>query len=128
MALTEAARCLSQPFSSESVWKLRGCRLHAVAVLRPGSRLICMNPVPRFTIAGKGQDLSKIEAGKMELCVERFEVRLMIGAVVGIVQPPVKKNGNQLEVKRVVPLSSCEDWTFFKKCSGKEAAASSCEP
>ena len=102
--------------------------MHAVAVLRPGSRLICMNPVPRFTIPGKGQDLSKIEAGKMELCVERFEVRLMIEEVVGVVQPPVKKSGNLLEVKRVVPLSSCEDWTFFKKCSGMDAAASSCEP
>jgi hypothetical protein len=75
-------------------------------------------------IPGKDQDFSKIEAGKMELWVERFEVRLMIEEVVGVVQPPVKKNGNQLEVKRVVPLYSGEDWTFFKKCSGMEAAAS----
>jgi PAS domain S-box-containing protein len=43
-------------------------------------------------------DLSKIEAGKMQLYQERFAVRPMIDDVINTVQPLVEKNGNQLEV------------------------------
>ncbi len=43
-------------------------------------------------------DLSKIEAGRMQLFLERFMVRLMLNDVVSTVQPLVKKNGNRLEV------------------------------
>jgi signal transduction histidine kinase/DNA-binding response OmpR family regulator len=43
-------------------------------------------------------DLSKIEAGKMELFVETFSVPAMVRDVVATIQPLVQKNGNILEV------------------------------
>ena len=43
-------------------------------------------------------DLSKIEAGKMELFVETFDVSTMVADVVTTITPLVEKNGNQLEV------------------------------
>ncbi|MGI8741782.1 MAG: PAS domain S-box protein [Bryobacteraceae bacterium] len=44
-------------------------------------------------------DISKIEAGKMELFVEDFEVSTMVEEVVSTVAPLVAKNGNVLEVR-----------------------------
>jgi GAF domain-containing protein len=44
-------------------------------------------------------DLSKIEAGRMDLYVETFEVGQLIHDVEAIVQPLVEKNGNELVVK-----------------------------
>ena len=41
-------------------------------------------------------DLSKIEAGKMELYLETFDVAKMIDEVVETIQPLVEKNGNTL--------------------------------
>jgi signal transduction histidine kinase/HAMP domain-containing protein len=43
-------------------------------------------------------DLSKIEAGKMELYLETFEVSHLIEDVVSTVQPLVERNANTLEV------------------------------
>jgi signal transduction histidine kinase len=43
-------------------------------------------------------DLSKIEAGKMTLFVEEFEVDAMVRDVVSTIQPLVEKNRNALEV------------------------------
>jgi signal transduction histidine kinase/CheY-like chemotaxis protein len=43
-------------------------------------------------------DLSKIEAGKMTVYLERFEVARMLDDVVATVQPLVGKRGNRLEV------------------------------
>jgi signal transduction histidine kinase len=43
-------------------------------------------------------DLSKIEAGKMTLSVDKFAVAPLIQQVVGTVHPLVQKNGNTLEV------------------------------
>ena len=43
-------------------------------------------------------DLSKIEAGKMELYLETFEVEQMVRDVAATVQPLVQKNENQLEL------------------------------
>jgi signal transduction histidine kinase len=43
-------------------------------------------------------DLSKIEAGKMELFLETFEVVHLIQGVVSTVQPLVEKNANNLKV------------------------------
>ena len=45
-------------------------------------------------------DLSKIEAGKMSLFVEEFDVGKLIDEVVGTVGPLVAKNGNQLVVEK----------------------------
>lgn len=43
-------------------------------------------------------DLSKIEAGKMELYLESFQVPVALQEVVFTVQPLLQKNGNQLQV------------------------------
>jgi signal transduction histidine kinase/CheY-like chemotaxis protein/ligand-binding sensor domain-containing protein/protocatechuate 3,4-dioxygenase beta subunit len=43
-------------------------------------------------------DLSKVEAGKMTLYLEEFQVSQMIQEVVATVQPLLTKNGNRLEV------------------------------
>ena len=44
-------------------------------------------------------DLSKIEAGKMELFLETFDVDSMLKEVSSTVQPAIAKNGNRLVVK-----------------------------
>jgi signal transduction histidine kinase len=44
-------------------------------------------------------DLSKIEAGKMELHIEAFEVRQIINEVLNTMRDMVEKNGNQLHVE-----------------------------
>jgi PAS domain S-box-containing protein len=43
-------------------------------------------------------DLSKVEAGKMTLYIEEFDVGQMIQEVVSTIQPLMTKNGNRLEV------------------------------
>ena len=43
-------------------------------------------------------DLSKIEAGKMELFVELFEVSRVVNDVMTTIEPLVEKNGNTLQV------------------------------
>jgi signal transduction histidine kinase/CheY-like chemotaxis protein len=43
-------------------------------------------------------DLSKIEAGKMELYLETFEVRSLIADVSAVIAPLVARKGNRLEV------------------------------
>ncbi len=48
-------------------------------------------------------DLSKIEAGKMELFMEIVDVSTMVNEVTNTILPLVEKNGNRLEVK-------CPDW------------------
>jgi signal transduction histidine kinase/DNA-binding response OmpR family regulator len=42
-------------------------------------------------------DLSKVEAGKMELYLETFELKPLIESVVSTVEPLVRKNGNRLD-------------------------------
>ena len=44
-------------------------------------------------------DLSKVEAGKMEVYVENFNIPNVINDVVSTVQPLIEKNENQIEVK-----------------------------
>ena len=44
-------------------------------------------------------DLSKIEAGKMELYLERFDVGELIGEVAATLRPLVEKNANTLRLK-----------------------------
>jgi PAS domain S-box-containing protein len=51
-------------------------------------------------------DLSKIEAGKMDLFLETFDVATMIADVAGTVQPLVQKNANRLEVRCADSLGS----------------------
>lgn len=49
-------------------------------------------------------DISKIEAGKMILYPETFDVSLLITEVVNTIQPLIKKNGNSLQIKFSNPL------------------------
>jgi signal transduction histidine kinase/DNA-binding response OmpR family regulator/uncharacterized protein YigA (DUF484 family) len=42
-------------------------------------------------------DLSKIEAGKTDLYLERFEIRELVAEVAATVRPLVERNGNRLE-------------------------------
>jgi signal transduction histidine kinase len=44
-------------------------------------------------------DLSKIEAGKMELHIEPFDVKVMLDELAGTMEPVVRKNGNRLRVQ-----------------------------
>ncbi|MGD8560522.1 MAG: histidine kinase dimerization/phospho-acceptor domain-containing protein, partial [Gammaproteobacteria bacterium] len=51
-------------------------------------------------------DLSKIEAGKMELHLEIFDLDRVLNDVLGTIQPLVDKNNNQLSVQRHDRLGS----------------------
>jgi signal transduction histidine kinase/DNA-binding response OmpR family regulator len=51
-------------------------------------------------------DLSKIESGKMEIYLERFDVAELVRGVEGTIQPLVRKNGNTLEVSGLEGLGS----------------------
>jgi signal transduction histidine kinase/CheY-like chemotaxis protein len=44
-------------------------------------------------------DLSKIEAGKMDMYLETFDVAQLVDSVAGTVRPLVEKNGNTLELR-----------------------------
>ena len=43
-------------------------------------------------------DIAKIEAGKMEVHAERFDVAAMLGDVAATIAPVVEKNGNRFEI------------------------------
>jgi signal transduction histidine kinase len=51
-------------------------------------------------------DLSKIEAGKMAVLVERFEVAPLLGQVQAVVQPLIARNGNTLVVEGAPDLGA----------------------
>ncbi len=51
-------------------------------------------------------DLSKIEAGKMTLCTEEFDVAKLVIEVVSAVQPLITKNANKLELECPPDLGS----------------------
>jgi GAF domain-containing protein/CheY-like chemotaxis protein/anti-sigma regulatory factor (Ser/Thr protein kinase) len=44
-------------------------------------------------------DLSKIEAGKMELYLEEFEVARLVQDIAAVIRPLAEKNGNRLQVE-----------------------------
>ena len=51
-------------------------------------------------------DLSKIEAGKMDVYLERFDVRELVEGVVGTIQPLIRKNANALQVGDLAGLGA----------------------
>ena len=51
-------------------------------------------------------DLSKIEAGKMELFLESFDVAEMIDEVASTIRPMVEKNANTLHIERAADLGA----------------------
>jgi two-component system, sensor histidine kinase and response regulator len=44
-------------------------------------------------------DLSKIEAGKMELDLDTFDVRSVVDELIGTIEPVIRKNGNAFAVR-----------------------------
>jgi signal transduction histidine kinase/CheY-like chemotaxis protein len=61
-------------------------------------------------------DLSKIEAGKVEVYVETFEIGSLIEGVVSTIDTLIKKNGNRLEVEVDPSLGSmCSDVTKVRQ-------------
>jgi signal transduction histidine kinase/DNA-binding response OmpR family regulator len=62
-------------------------------------------------------DLSKIEAGKMEVFIERVDIRPLVNEVMSIVQPLAEKNGNALELRCPDDIGGfCSDETKVKQC------------
>ena len=62
-------------------------------------------------------DLSKIEAGKMQLYLETFEVAHLLQDVATTVRPLVEKNGNRLEIRGGADLGSMRgDVTKVRQC------------
>jgi signal transduction histidine kinase len=62
-------------------------------------------------------DLSKIEAGRMELCPETFDLGRLIDEVTTTVAPLVGKNGNTLEVQRPAEAGKAHtDVTRLRQC------------
>jgi signal transduction histidine kinase/DNA-binding NarL/FixJ family response regulator len=51
-------------------------------------------------------DLSKIEAGKMPLHLETFDIRLMVDEIITTLQPAIEKNKNKLRVRMADEIST----------------------
>jgi len=79
--LREEAEDLGQPDFIPDLGKIHGAGKHLLALI---------NDI---------LDLSKIEAGKMELFLERFEVRQLVDEVRSTIQPLIEKNANVLDVR-----------------------------
>jgi signal transduction histidine kinase/CheY-like chemotaxis protein/HAMP domain-containing protein len=62
-------------------------------------------------------DLSKVEAGKMEVFIEEVVISSLLGEVGAIIRPLVAKNGNRLEVRIAHDIGSIRtDRTKLKQC------------
>ncbi len=62
-------------------------------------------------------DLSKIEAGKMTLHLEEFDLAATLAEVVSTVQPLLRRNGNSLELHCPADLGVvCADLTKVRQC------------
>lgn len=53
-------------------------------------------------------DLTKIEAGRMELLMERFDLSSLINELVTTIRPAVERNQNTLEVKKLPGLGTMD--------------------
>jgi PAS domain S-box-containing protein len=79
--LEEEAEDLKQPHIISDLRKIHGAGKHLLSLI---------NDV---------LDLSKIEAGRMELFIENFDVAAMVESVINTVQPLAARKGNELAVK-----------------------------
>jgi signal transduction histidine kinase len=69
-----------------------------VAQLKPDLDKVVAAAKHQLALVNDILDLSKIEAGKMTLFLEEFDVAKLVSEVAATVQPLVAKNGNHLEV------------------------------
>jgi signal transduction histidine kinase/DNA-binding response OmpR family regulator/HAMP domain-containing protein len=73
-----------------------------------------LEPLGRITRAGKHLlelindvlDLSKIEAGKLELHFEEVDLEALVGDIAGAAEPLAERNGNRLVIDRAAPLGT----------------------
>jgi signal transduction histidine kinase len=70
----------------------------------PDLKRIHTSGIHLLTIISDILDLSKIEAGKLELTPESFPVENMVHDVAGMVKPLAEKYGNSLEIKCEIGL------------------------
>jgi signal transduction histidine kinase/CheY-like chemotaxis protein/HAMP domain-containing protein len=62
-------------------------------------------------------DLSKVEAGKMDVFIEEIDLSLLLGEVNAIIAPLAAKNGNVLEIRGSDAIGSIRsDRTKLKQC------------
>jgi signal transduction histidine kinase len=64
-------------------------------------------------------DLSKIEAGKMELYLESFDVATLIRDIAAVIQPLAAKNANRLE--RPVPRRPAPCGRISRRCARRSS-------
>src|SRR4028119_319657 len=86
--LLEEAEDLGQPELKPDLERIRGAGRHLLGLI---------NDI---------LDLSKIEAGKMDLFVEEFDVAAVLKDVRETVEPLVTRNGNALEVRHAPDLGA----------------------
>lgn len=93
--------------------------------LKDEGRQEALDDLTKIRIAGKHLldlinsilDLSKIEAGKMQLYFESFEVKTLIDEVLLMIRPLIDRNGNKLEI--LCPVHSGKmhsDQTKLRQC------------
>ena len=96
--LHEDAEAGGQAAASQDLLKIQGAGRHLLGLI---NELL---------------DLSKVEAGKMTLHLESFDLRRLIDEVAGTVQPLTAKNGNRLEIQCPAnPGLLCADQTKVRQ-------------
>jgi signal transduction histidine kinase/CheY-like chemotaxis protein len=62
-------------------------------------------------------DISKIEAGRMDLYLETFDVKSVVEEIIQTIRPLLDQRGNQLQIEYVAKVSTLyTDLTKFRQC------------
>jgi signal transduction histidine kinase len=85
--------------------------------LIPDLAKICSAGKQLLSIISNILDLSKIEAGRMEMATERIDVKTIVEESLNIIQPMALKNGNTLDVQYSSdPDPVYLDGSLFRQC------------